>query len=286
LDILDAICQRLGLKIGSVEKEFARITAEVFGAELAADINPILMRGLLDHMTGLSFSNRLGLGDIIPGTGILKPSATKDEILREVENLAGAPTSFLVGVLNWGGSTLPAVVTGRQSPMELLRDSPIRAIKNVGDAWKYADTGAILDNKGYVVAKNVSTWELFGKAMGFYPSRAQMQMDWMSADRQEQAYMSMIKTELTREGVAARLENDTERLAQVKKFVADWNEDTKGTRLEMRNFDRGLTQAYREASKPLAIRALKSSAKGGRMEAKEMLRLYGVDEETLAGIPD
>lgn len=286
LDILDGICQRLGLKIGSVEKEFARLTADVFGAELASEINPILMRGLFDRMTGWSFSNRLGLGDIIPGTGILKPSATKDEILREVENLAGAPTSFIVGVLNWGGSTLPAVVTGRQSPMELLRDSPIRAIKNVGDAWKYADTGAILDNKGYVVAKNVSTWELFGKAMGFYPSRAQMQMDWMSADKQEQAYMSMIKTELTREGVAARLENDTERLAQVRKFVADWNEDTKGTRLEMRNFDRGLTQAYREASKPLAIRALKSSAKGGRMEAKDMLRLYGVDEETLAGIPD
>jgi hypothetical protein len=286
LDVLDAICQRLGLKIGSVEKEFARLTADVFGAELASEINPIVMRGLFDRMTGWSFSNRLGLGDIIPGTGILKPSATKDEILREVENLAGAPTSFIVGVLNWGGSTLPAVVTGRQSPIELLRDNPVRAFKNVGDAWKYADTGAILDNKGYVVAKNVSTWELLGKAMGFYPSRAQMQMDWMSADRQEQAYMSMIKTELTREGVAARLENDTERLAQVRKFVADWNEDTKGTRLEMRNFDRGLTQAYREASKPLAIRALKSSAKGGRMEAKDMLRLYGVDEETLAGIPD
>ena len=286
LDVLDALCQRLGLKIGSVEKEFARLTADVFGAELAAEVNPVIMRGLFDRLTGWSFSNRLGLGDIIPGTGILKPSATKDEILREVENLAGAPTSFIVGVLSWGASTLPAVATGRQSPIELLRDSPIRAIKNVGDAWKYSDTGAILDNKGYVVAKNVSTWELLGKAMGFYPSRAQMQMDWMSADKQEQAYMSMIKTELTREGVAARLENDTERLAQVRKFVSDWNEDTKGTRLEMRNFDRGLTQAYREASKPLAIRALKSSAKSGRMEAKDMLRLYGVDEETLAGIPD
>ena len=286
LDILDAICQRLGLKIGSVEKEFARLTADVFGAELASEINPIMMRGLLDRMTGLSFSNRLGLGDIIPGTGVLKPSITKDEFLREVENLAGAPTSFLIGALNWGASTLPAVVTGRQSPIELLRDSPIRAIKNVGDAWKFADTGAILDSKGYVVAKNVTAWELLGKAVGFYPSRAQMQMDWMSADKQEQAYMSMIKTELTREGVAARLENDTERLAQIRKFVSDWNDDTKGTRLELRNFDRGLTQAYREASKPLAIRALKSSAKGGRMEAKDMLRLYGVDEETLAGIPD
>jgi len=34
------------------------------------------------------------------------------------------------------------------------------------------------------------------------------------------------------------------------------------------------------------LRSLKSSSKGGRAEAKELLRIYGVDEETLSGIPD
>jgi hypothetical protein len=56
--------------------------------------------------------------------------------------------------------------------------------------------------------------------------------------------------------------------------------------LEIRNFDKGLNQAFREAKKPLALRSLKSSSKGGRAEAKELLRIYGVDEETLSGIPD
>ena len=286
LDIVDGLCQRLGLRVGSVEKEFVRITREVFGKELAEELNPILMRGLLDHVTGWSFSNRIGLGDIIPGTGLLKPSATKQELLREVENLAGAPTSFIAGVLNWTGGTLPAVLSGRQSPLELLRDSPVRAFKNLGDAWQFHNSGAIVDSKGYVVAKNATNWEILGKAMGFYPSRAQVQMDWMAADTQEQAYASMIKTEALREAVVAKLEGDTDKQTRVKNYIAEWNEASKGTRLEIRNFDKSVQNAYKEAKQPLALRSLKSSARGGRAEAKDMLRAYGVDEEVLQGIPD
>jgi len=286
LDIVDGIAQRLGLKVGSIEKEFARLTRSVFGDELAAEINPIIMRGLLDHFTGLSFSNRLGLGDIIPGTGLLKPSATKQEILREVVNIAGAPTSFLAGAFEFTFNTLPAVATGRKGLSSLATDSPFTAIKNLGTAFKFYDTGAIVDTKGYVVAQNATTWEILGKALGWYPSRAQAQMDWLMADSQEQAYMSMIKTEATRQAVAARLSGDVEAEKDVKEYIKSWNESTKGTRLEIRNFEKGLNQAFREAKKPLALRALKSSAKGGRAEAKEMLRLYGVDEETLSGIPD
>jgi ribosomal protein L33 len=286
LDIVDGIAQRLGLRMGSIEKEFARLTKEVFGAELAEEINPIIMRGLLDHFTGWSFSNRLGLGDIVPGTGLLKPSATKQELLREVVNIAGAPTSFLVGSLEYFTNTIPGVVTGRSSLSSLMTDAPVRAVKNFGEALKFQDTGAILDSKGYVVAKNATAWEIMGKALGWYPSRAQAQMDWMMADSQEQAYMSMIKTEAVRRAVSARLSGDPEAEKSVKDYIKDWNESTKGTRLEIRNFDRSLAQAYREAQKPLALRSLKSSAKSGRAEAKEMLRLYGVDEETLQGLPD
>ncbi len=286
LDIVDGIAQRLGLRMGSIEKEFARLTKEVFGAELAEEINPIIMRGLLDHFTGWSFSNRLGLGDIVPGTGLLKPSATKQELLREVVNIAGAPTSFLVGSLEYFTNTIPGIVTGRSSLSSLLTDNPVRAFKNFGEALKFQDTGAILDSKGYVVAKNATGWEILGKALGWYPSRAQAQMDWLMADSQEQAYMSMIKTEAVRRAVAARLSKDPEAEKDVKDYIKDWNESTKGTRLEIRNFDKSVSQAFREAQKPLALRSLKSSAKGGRSEAKDMLRLYGVDEETLQGIPD
>lgn len=286
LDIVDGVCQRLGLKFGSLEKEFARILRDTLGAEMAETITPIAMRGLLDQFTGLAFSNRMGNGDIIPGTALLKPSASKDEMLREVINIAGAPTAFLTGAFEYVFNTMPAVATGRKGFDSLLRDSPVRAVKNLGDALKFYDTGAIVDSKGYVVAQNASTWEILGKAMGWYPSRAQAQMDWLMADSQEQAYMSMIKTEAVRQVVAARLSNDHEAEKSIKEYIKDWNESVKGTRLEIRTFDKSVNQAYREAKKPLALRSLKSSAKGGREESKEMLRIYGVDEEVLNGIPD
>ena len=286
LDIVDGIAQRLGLRVGSVEKEFARLIRETFGDELAGEINPIMMRGLLDHFTGWSFSNRLGLGDIIPGTGLLKPSATKQEILREVANIAGAPTAFLTGALEYVGGTLPAVVTGRKGMGALLSDSPVRAMANFGDSLKYYNTGAILDKKGYVVSQNVTGWEILGKALGWHPARAQMQMDWLMADSQEQAYMQMIKTEATRRAVSARLTGDREQENAVKAYIREWNETTKGTRLEIKNFGDSVSRAYREAKKPLGERALKASAKSGRAEAKEIMRLYGVDEEALRGVPD
>jgi hypothetical protein len=277
LDIIDGLMQRLGLQSGSVEKEFARLTRGAFGDELGAALTPVMMRGLLDATTGWSFSNRLGLGDIVPGTALFKPSASAQEKLREVENLAGAPTSFMLGAFEWATGTIPAVITGRQPISKILTDAPVRALKNATESWKYANTGAILDSKGYVVSQDVTAWEIIGKAVGFYPSRAQVQMDWMMADGQEQRYGQMIRSEAIREAVAARLNGDSERLANVKEYVREWNADVKGTRLEIRNFTGGVNRAYREASKPLAARALKSSARAGRQEAEELAALYGFE---------
>jgi hypothetical protein len=281
MDIIDGLCQRLGLKVGSVEKEFMRLNKSLLGDQMGAEVTQLMSRGILDYMTGWSFSNRTGLGDILPGTSLLKPSVGKAEIIREIENLAGAPTSFLVSAANLIGTTIPAVVTGRQSPMELLRDSPVRAIKNLGDAFRYASTGALLDSKGYVVAKDATTWEILGKAIGFYPARAQAKNDWLAADSSEQEYASMIRTEAVREAVAARLEGDKAREKHVKDYIKEWNASTKGTRLEMPNFDKAVERAYKDAKMPLQERALKSSSKSGREEAKSLLRMYGADEDAI-----
>jgi hypothetical protein len=277
LDMIDGLMQRLGLQFASVEKEFTRLTRDALGPELGAALTPVMMRGLLDATTGWSFSNHLGLGDIVPGTALFKPSASAQEKLREVENLAGAPTSFMLGVFDWASGTVPAVITGRQPLSKILTDAPVRALKNASEAWKYASTGAILDSKGYVVSQDAAAWEILGKAIGFYPSRAQVQMDWMMADDQEERYGQMIRSEAIREAVAARLNGDNDRLASVQEYVRDWNTDVKGTRLEIRNFTGGVSKAYREAAKPLAARALKSSARSGRQEAEELAALYGFE---------
>jgi hypothetical protein len=93
----------------------------------------------------------------------------------------------------------------------------------------------------------------------------------------------MIKTDFTREAVAAKLAGDNDRLQAVFDNVQEWNDSTRGTRLEIRNFQRGVSLSMKESRKPLAVRYLKSSARGGRAEAKEILQLYGIDEEVMYG---
>lgn len=93
----------------------------------------------------------------------------------------------------------------------------------------------------------------------------------------------MIKTDFTREAVAAKLEGDYDRYQDVLATVREWNDSTRGTRMEIRNFERGVSQSLKESRKPLAARYLKSSARGGRAEAKEILQLYGIDEEVMYG---
>jgi hypothetical protein len=275
MDLVDALLQKLRIGSGSLEKDFTRFMREALGAELGAEVTPAVMRGLLDQVTGWSFSNRLGLGDIVPGTALFKPSSSAQELVREIETLAGAPTSFMTGVYRWSTDTVPAVISGRAPLSTLLTQAPVRAIKNAGDAWKFANNGAILDSKGYVVSPDVTAWELVGKAVGFYPSRAQVQMDWMMADDQEQRYGQIIRSEVVREAVAARMSKDPERLRNTEKFVRDWNDANAGTRLEIKGFNRAVNVAFREATQPLAARKLKSSARAGRQEAEQLAAMYG-----------
>ncbi len=275
MDLVDALLQKLRIGSGSLEKDFTRFMREALGAELGAEVTPAVMRGLLDQVTGWSFSNRLGLGDIVPGTALFKPSSSAQELVREIETLAGAPTSFMTGVYRWSTDTVPAVISGRAPLSTLLTQAPVRAIKNAGDAWKFGNNGAILDSKGYVVSPDVTAWELVGKAVGFYPSRAQVQMDWMMADDQEQRYGQIIRSEVVREAVAARMSKDPERLRNTEKFVRDWNDANAGTRLEIKGFNRAVNVAFREATQPLAARKLKSSARAGRQEAEQLAAMYG-----------
>jgi hypothetical protein len=74
---------------------------------------------------------------------------------------------------------------------------------------------------------------------------------------------------------------DRERMAEIVGYVNDWNEDAKGTGLEIRNFSRDANRAAKEWSRPTALRYMKSAPKGVRPETMDLLRALGVDEDVL-----
>ncbi len=77
----------------------------------------------------------------------------------------------------------------------------------------------------------------------------------------------------------AKVAGDTERMSGIASDVRQWNEDAKGTGLEITSFLRSANRAALEAQRPTVMRYLKSAPKQMRPETIELLRINGLEDE-------
>jgi hypothetical protein len=276
-DIVDTIAQKLGLKMGSVEKEIATwIDAVAPGA------TPFVMRGILDSATGATMSTRLGMGDLVPLTGAFRAGA---DPAREVADFAGPVFGALSGLAGMAGSLAKygAEVTGIRddttSLNSILRDSPIAVFRAVGDSLAYLNDGSITNARGQLVAREASYYTVLTRLLGFYPAIATEQNDIVRLSKYAADYGKAIKAEYVSAYVKAKLSGDTERMNNIAEDVQQWNEDAKGTGLEISSFLKSANRAALEASRPTVMRYLKSAPKQMRPETIELLRINGLEDE-------
>lgn len=276
-DIVDTISQKLGLKTPSIEKAMAEWIDSV-----APGMTPYVMRGILDRVTGATMSTRLGMGDLLPLTGAFKAGA---DPAREVADFAGPVFGGIAGLLGTVGSLgkYGAEVIGLRddttSLTSILRDSPVAAVRAITDGLLYLNDGMITNARGQVVAKEAPYHVILARMLGFYPAIATEQNDIVRLSKQVADYGKAIKAEYVSAYVKAKLDNDTERMNEIAKDVEAWNEDAKGTGLEITSFVRSANRAALEASRPTALRYLKSAPKQMRPETIELLRINGLEDE-------
>ncbi len=152
-DIVDTIAQKLGLKMASVEKEITEWVDSV-----APGMTPYLMRGVLDRMTGATMSTRLGMGDLVPLTGAFRAGA---DPAREVSDFAGPVFSGISGLVGMAGSLgkYGAEVIGLRDDVTtingILRDSPVAALRAMGDSYAYLNSGMITNAQGSTCGERV-----------------------------------------------------------------------------------------------------------------------------------
>jgi hypothetical protein len=276
-DIVDTIAQKLGLKMGSIEKEIAEWIDSV-----APGMTPYVMRGVLDRMTGATMSSRMGMGDLIPLTGAFKAGA---DPAREVSDFAGPVFSGISGLVGMAGSFAKygAEVLGLRDDVTsisgILRDSPIAAIRALADGYAYMDSGMITNNRGQVVSREAPGHVILARMLGFYPAIATEQNDIVRISKDVANYAKAIKADYVSAYVKAKLDNDTDRMQQITADVRQWNEDAKGTGLEISKFSSSANRAAQEAARPTVARYLKSAPKQMRPETIELLRLNGLEDE-------
>jgi hypothetical protein len=279
MDIVDTIAQMLGLKMASIEKELATWIDDV-----APGMTPIVMKGVLDRMTGATISTRVGMGDLIPLTGAFRAGASPTQELQDFAGPVFGGISGLVGTsasLTQYGAEVLGLRDDTTSLNGILRNAPVAAVRAIADGFTYWADGRITNARGQVVSADVGTLTILSRMMGFYPAIATEQNDIVRLSKYVAEYSKAIKADYVQAYVKAQLDGNTERMAQIRADVAAWNESAKGTGLEVTQFVRSANRAANEAQRPTVLRYLKSAPKNVRPETLEMLELNGIDPQEL-----
>ena len=284
-DLIDTLLQFFGIKKASVEQYLVETIGE-FAPDMPFDINltNIAMRGVLDQIMAGTFSTRLGMGDLIPLTGAFKAGADTG---REITNFFGPVYSGIEGAIVTAGNfaRYGAQTVGlRDATMtfpEVLRDAPVAGIRALTDAYTYYDTGVITNAQGKVIDPSASSMDILFRAAGFYPSIATKENDAVRLTKQMAAYAKQLHAGYKDAYVKAYIEKDFSRMLDIRQMVMEWNLIHRGTEFELTDFKQKADRAAKAAALPTAQRYLKTAPKNVREGMRELLDIYGLNDEKL-----
>jgi hypothetical protein len=187
---------------------------------LGEAIGPVVVNGI--SRAGLPFdvASRVGMGNLIPATGILKPSSLGST--REVSELWG-PTA---GVVKDIGTAIEQAARGQKvrAGYALLP----RALKGVVDGTTAWVTGDAVDRFGRPLIP-VSATEAAFKFLGFNPTRvAQFNEAKYSILERDSLRKAMEQTYMANMAQAA-VKRDQAGVAKAQRDIADWNKTNPDT---------------------------------------------------------
>ncbi len=281
MDILDTIAQRLGLGPGKLWRGSAeRTLAEALDA-IYPGLTPVALRGIVNALTPANAADRVGMGNMLPGSGMGLAGA---DVGRELMEIAGPAASFMQGAIASAGDTVKwglgktGLINQTTSITKIARESPVAAARMLGDLAAYYDNGAIVNQKGYVVSRDLTTATMLTRALGFYPSAAVRENDVVRMSTRVSDYQKDIGAAYRSMYVQAKLSGDNERAQRVMRQVQDWNANAKGTGLEIPNFGTSVNKALREAQRTASERYLRSAPKAMRQSTQSLINILDPDE--------
>lgn len=255
-DLADFLAQRLGYNWSS-KKARQEFLESLFGRDIA---------GLVENgVTGLpgapiDVSGRLGMGNLIPGTGLLLKKKDHTSDFTEVLGPAGdlAKRTFQAGDLLLSGNVKEAALT----------IAP-KAIGNLEKGVDMAATGLYRDARGYKV-DDATTGEAIGKAIGFQP-RSIAQIQEASGLNQRAKDFYRLKVEgINAKWAKAIFEKDSAAVDEVRAELKRWNRQNPDQRIQA-NIP-AILRRVKEMRKPKADRIADTAPKAMRASMREEAR--------------
>ena len=213
-DVVDGVLQRLGYNFSSkqAKKEFFTGLLGRPGAEFVE-------RGV-SGLAGvpIDVSGRLGMGNLLPGTGLL---TKKPDHSRDLLELVGPGGDFAKRIFEGAGKLVDGNVVGRTGAVATVMPT---AVRNAIQAWDMYTTGMYRDTKGKKVI-DTDAYDVLAKAVGFQPNDVARVQD---ATRQVQIMVSQNKireSEIADQWAQGVFEGDKNKVQEARDAIARWNEN-------------------------------------------------------------
>jgi hypothetical protein len=264
-DIIDTIAQGLGFRQGSIRAEIIRHIEKSFPG-----MSAMFFKGLVNMHGGPDIASRVGLGNILPGTGAFLAGA---DVSREFADILGPAAGFLSGTAKTARDLLTFPFSASKTLEDVARESPVTALRLIGDAYAYAQSGAVVDRRGYIVSNEMGMGTIAARLMGFYPSSAAAQYDVIRIANRETDYQKEAVAGFRHAWIRATMRGDSQGASDIMDSVRAWSEITRGTALDIPpgQFAAGNARALREAQRTAVERTLKSAPRGAQEDIRGLV---------------
>lgn len=239
-DVIDGFAQRvLGKSFDSkqAKKEFFAAILGQAGAEF--------VMGGLTGLPGapIDLSGRLGLGNLIPGTGLL---TKKPDYSRDTAEIFGPAGSLFKQVATGAGKLVQGDVAGAAKEV-----APVAA-QNVIKGVDMAVMGMYRDTKGRKVI-DTDPWEAVAKSVGFQPASVKRVQDATGTQQNLIGQNKLRETEIADKWAAGRIERNPAKVEEAKEMLADWNRKNPQSpiRIDSSQINRRVQQAMMDKAKRL-----------------------------------
>ncbi|ADU99446.1 PLxRFG domain-containing protein [Alicycliphilus denitrificans] len=258
-DLIDGAGQLMGYNV-SAKQWRKQVLRDVLGKELA-DFVEQGVSGLPG--APVDVSGRLGMGNLIPGTGLLMTKQSRERDLLEVAGPAG-------DLVARGFSGARKLITGDVAGAAL--EVAPTAVRNAAKGADMASSGMYKDTKGYKVI-DTTLDEALAKAIGFQPRSVAEVQEANSFMQRSKSFYTQTSSDIKAQWAQALFEKDGAALERVRRRLEAWNRDNPEQRIVVRMPD--VWKRVREMGKDRTQRIAAAAPKALRQQMREMAREAG-----------
>ena len=255
-DLIDGAGQLMGYNV-STKQWRKQALRDVVGKELA-DFVENGVSGLPG--APIDVSGRLGMGNLIPGTGLLLSKQSRERDLLEVAGPAG-------DLVARGFTGARKLLTGDVAGAA-LEVSPT-AVRNAAKGIDMATSGIYKDTKGYKVI-DTTLDEAVAKAIGFQPKSVAEVQEANSFMQRSKSFYTQTSSDIKAQWAQAVFEKDEAALQRVRDRLAAWNRNNPDQPIVVKIPD--VMKRVREMGKDRTQRIADTAPKALRQQMRDMAR--------------